>query len=174
MVEEQRAKWKLGPLSHIGIVVKDLDKAIEYYSSVFGLGPFSTDVYELKGFLYRGKPADARVKAAIAYSGRIFIELVQVLEGETAHTEFLREHGEGLQHIAFPVRDLDAALAELAKEGIKPIMHYGFTIEQPVRPDSDKSSDTTNRMFQVREAYLDSGETGGTVIQLMQFREIAS
>jgi len=97
----------LGKMSHVGIVVRDMDKAIEYYGSVFGLGPFTTEVYDLKSFAYRGKTASARVKGAIAYSGPIFIELVQVLEGETVHTEFLREKGEGLQHVAFLVRNLD-------------------------------------------------------------------
>jgi len=170
----QEVGVKLGPLNHIGIVVKDMDKAMEYYGSVFGLGPFTTEVYELKGFLYRGQPADARVRAAIAYSGRVFIELIQVLEGETAHTEFLREKGEGIQHIAFTVDDLDDALAKLAREGIEPIMRYKLPIEVPAMPNAEQSGGATKRRLEVHEAYLESDKIGGTVIQLMQFKKLPS
>ncbi len=112
-------------MSHIGIVVRDLDEAMDYYSSVFGLRPFTTEIYDLKSFIYRGK-------AAIAYSRSVFIELVQVLEGETVHTEFLREKREGLQHEAFLVRNLDEKLNELAKFGIEPVMRLRVPIDTPV------------------------------------------
>ena len=174
MAEQQEPRVKLGPVSHVGIVVKDLDKAVEYYSSVFGLGPFATDVYELKGFSYRGQPADARVRAAIAYSGPVFIELVEVLEGETPHTEFLREKGEGVQHVAFSVEDLDGALAELAKEGIEPIMRYSLTVEAPADPNSDELGGARKQLLVVNEAYLDSDRIGGAVIQLMEVKDLSS
>ena len=57
---------KLGPISHIGIVVEDCEKAAAWWERVFGVGPFSTDVYELDAstdFRFRGKPAKARMKA---------------------------------------------------------------------------------------------------------------
>lgn len=172
MAEQTGSRVKLGTFSHVGIVVKDVDKAMKYYSSVFGLGPFTTSVYELKRFMYRGKPADARVKAAIAYSGRILIELIEVLEGETAHTEFLRERGEGVQHIAFTIENLDGALVELAKDGIEPIMRYNLTLEMPARPDRERPGGTAKRLLEVKEAYMDSDEIGGTVIQLMEIRRL--
>ena len=131
MEKKESPKMRLGKLSHIGIVVRDLDKAVEYYGSVFGLGPFRTETYELKPFIYRGKTANARVRAAIADSGSVFIELVQVLEGETPHTEFLREKGEGIQHVAFLVRDLDEKLNELAKSGVEPVMRYRLLMDAP-------------------------------------------
>ena len=172
VVGQMGSRVKLGTLSHIGIVVKDMDRAMKYYGSVFGLGPFTTNVYELKGFMYRGQPANARVKAGIAYSGRIFIELIEVLEGETAHTEFLRKKGEGVQHIAFTVENLDEALAELAKDGIQPTMRYNLILERPSRPEAEQPSGATKRRFEVKEAYLDSEGVGGTVIQLMQIRRL--
>jgi len=41
MVKQQEPRVKLPPVSQIGIVVRDMDKAIEYYSSAFGWGPFN-------------------------------------------------------------------------------------------------------------------------------------
>jgi len=172
MEEAVERQWKLGALSHIGIVVRDMDEAIEYYSSIFGMGPFTTQVWELKDFLYRGKPANARVKAGIAYSGRVFVELVQVLEGETAHTEFFGKHGEGMQHVAFTVDDMDKALADLEQKGIKPIMYYSMPIDLPGGSQSAGEGAAGKRRFLLTEAYLDSGKVGGTVIQLMHFKPL--
>ena len=158
----------LGKMSHVGIVVRDMDKAVEYYGSVFGLGPFTTEVYDLKSFAYRGKTASARVKAAIAYSGPVFIELVQVLEGETVHTEFLRERGEGLQHVAFLVRNLDEKLKELAKSGVEPVMRLRIPIDNP----ADQAGTAKKTRLELTEVYLDSDKIGGTMIQLMEFKEV--
>jgi len=168
-VEESRtSKVTLGKLSHVGIVVIDLDKAMEYYASVFGLGPFTTEVYDLKSFVYRGKTASARVKAAIAYSGPVFVELVQVLEGETVHTEFLRDKGEGLQHVAFLVRNLDDKLKELAKSGVEPAMRLRIPIATP----ADQAGMAKKTRLELTEVYLDSDKIGGTMIQLMEFKEV--
>lgn len=160
MAEDQSHEVKLGPLSHIGIVVENMDKAVEYYSSVFGIGPFNTEIYDLNEFIHRGQPVNAKVKAAIANAGPVFIELIEVLEGETPHSEFLREKGEGLQHIAFTVDDIDGTLAKLAKDGIEPLMRYSLTIDGAEK-----------KQYEIHEAYLDSDKIGGTTIQLMEIRK---
>jgi methylmalonyl-CoA/ethylmalonyl-CoA epimerase len=103
--------------------VKDVDKAVEYFEGTFGWGPFKVQEAEAKGVTYRGKTGNCRLKIAFAQSNQLEIELVQVLEGETPHTEFLREHGEGLQHLRCCVDDLDSVLTELAKKGIEPIFY---------------------------------------------------
>ncbi|MBN2099191.1 MAG: VOC family protein [Dehalococcoidia bacterium] len=168
MEEKKPARARLGKLSHVGIVVRDMDKALDYYTGVLGLGPFTTEVYDLQSFVYRGKRASARVKAAISNSGPVFVELVQVLEGETVHTEFLREKGEGLQHVAFLVRNLDEKLKDLAHSGIHPAMRLCIPIDTPAdQPGTSKK----NRM-ELTEVYLDSDKIGGTMIQLMEFREV--
>ena len=172
MQEKLAHKATLGRLSHIGIVVRDMDKAIDYYSSVFGLGPFTTKVYDLASFIYRGRTASARVKAAIAYSGSVFIELVQVLEGETVHTEFLRQKGEGLQHIAFLTRNLDHTLTELAKSGVEPAMVLHIPIEPTTTPGGTEPGAANRPRLELTEVYLDSDHIGGTTIQLMEFKEV--
>ena len=172
MDERHPSKVRLGKLSHIGIVVRDVEKAMEYYGSVFGLGPFTTEVYDLKSFVFRGKTAGAKVKAAIAYSGPVFIELVQVLEGETVHTEFLRERGEGLQHVAFLVRNLDEKLKELAKSGIEPVMHLRIPIDTPAEAAAAQPSPPGQTRLELTEVYLNSDKVGGAMIQLMEFKEV--
>jgi catechol 2,3-dioxygenase-like lactoylglutathione lyase family enzyme len=153
---------KLGPISHIGLVVEDCEKAAAFWTRTFGVGPFDIREYDMSNapyFLVRGKPAKPKFKAAIAFSGEVFIELVEVLEGETIHTEFLRRRGEGLQHLAFSVDDASAILARLKQEGIEPVLDYEIDLEfngQPVH---------------VHEAYLDSDKLlGGTTIQLLEMK----
>jgi len=119
-----RSTIKLPPVEQVGIVVKDMDKAIDYYSSKFGWGPFRVREVVMNGFTYLGKKGNCRLKMAFAQSGSLEIELIQVLEGETPHTEFLREKGKGIQHLGFRVDDLDGMLAALAKDGIEPVFHH--------------------------------------------------
>jgi methylmalonyl-CoA/ethylmalonyl-CoA epimerase len=151
---------QLGPISHVGIVVKDCEKAAAFWERVFGVGPFSTDIYVLDAttkFRFRGEPAEARMKASIAYSGKVFVELVEVLEGESPHTEFLREHGEGLQHVAFSVENIEDVVRKLASEGLESILEYEFETGQ------------AGRRFRVKEVYLNSAEfIGGSTVQLIE------
>ncbi len=81
---------QLPPADQVGIVVKDMDQAIKYYTSVFGWGPFHVFEADMKGVTYRGKTVDCLLKIAMTRSGPIEIELIQVLEGETPHSEFLK------------------------------------------------------------------------------------
>ncbi|MED5262248.1 MAG: VOC family protein [Myxococcota bacterium] len=151
---------QLGPISHIGIVVEDCEKAAAWWQRVFGVGPFSTDTYvldESTHFRFKGEPARARMKASIAYSGKVFVELVEVLEGESPHTDFLRAHGEGLQHLAFSVENIEEVVAKLAPEGLRPILEYQFETTQG------------GRSFRVQEVYLNSAEyIGGSTVQLIE------
>ena len=151
---------QLGPISHVGIAVEDCEKAAAWWERVFGIGPFSTETYvldESTGFRFKGEPARAKMKASIAWSGKVFVELVEVLEGESPHTEFLRQHGEGLQHVAFSVTDIGKVVERLAPEGLEPILEYRFEVDQG------------GRRFLVQEVYLNSAEfIGGSTVQLIE------
>jgi 4-hydroxyphenylpyruvate dioxygenase-like putative hemolysin len=160
----QNSVVKLGPISHVGIVVEDCRKAAAWWERVFGIGPFSIDDYKLDAsthFKFKGEPAEATMKAAIAYTGKVFVELVEVLEGESPHTEFFRDHGEGLQHVAFSVRDIHKVVADLAPEGLKPILEYQFETVQD------------GQRCRIQEVYLNSAEfIGGTTVQLIEITPI--
>ncbi|MCE2391020.1 MAG: VOC family protein [Proteobacteria bacterium] len=171
MSQAIQPKVEVGPFNHIGLVVEDIDKAIEIYTTIFGLGPFTSDTYELKGVLCRGKPLDAVIKGGFVYSGDFMIELVEVVSGETPHAEFFAKKGEGVQHIAFSIDDMEKALAALAEEGIETVLEYKFIANNAPVSDPDPAK---RRPMEVWEAYLDTeGRSGGTVIQLMQLREVS-
>jgi len=102
--------------SHIGLVVKDMDKTIEFLSSLWGLGPWQSFEYAPRQEeLTVGKPF--RQKVAQAKLGSTALELVQQLEGGGPWPEFLETNGEGLHHIAFTISNYDEMVARLQARG---------------------------------------------------------
>ncbi len=113
-------------LVQIGVVVRDIDRSVKYLTEAFGLGPFRLDNYPPEGrdlqLNYRGQAVHFTQRMAFARLGPIELELIQPLEGESALTEFLREHGEGIQHIRFYTADLEPLLTYLSGKGVEPLM----------------------------------------------------
>jgi catechol 2,3-dioxygenase-like lactoylglutathione lyase family enzyme len=134
-------------LIQVGVVVKDLDKAVERLLSL-GIGPFTPMLLPPDAEQwFRGKPLDAKFKISGARLGEIVLELIQPVEGESPHQEFLDSKGEGIQHIAFAVDDLDREVAKLTKQGVSVLL--------------------SANLRDVRVAYLDLG-VGGLIIELIQ------
>ncbi|MFC1919907.1 VOC family protein [Chloroflexota bacterium] len=122
IVDKRPSRVSLPPLDQICIVVEDIDNAVDFYGSVFGLGPFYVTETESREGVVNGKKHRYRLKLAFALSGLIEIELIQVLEGNTIHTDFLKKKGEGIHHLRFTVGDIEGMLEELSKDGIEPVM----------------------------------------------------
>ncbi len=106
--------------SHISVVVRDMDKTIEFLSSIWGLGPWQTIEYApSQKDLTVGKPFRQRV--AQAKLGSTALELIEQLEGGGPWPEFLESKGEGLHHIGFTVSNYDETVAGLQEQGAKMI-----------------------------------------------------
>ena len=114
----------LGVIDQVAYVVRDLDAALPRYIALYG--PFEVADSPLTDCTIRGRSADCRLKLAVNRSGPIEIELIEVLEGETTHSEHLASHGEGLHHLRFRVGALDAKLAELEAAGYETVMYKRF------------------------------------------------
>ena len=118
MTDPIPARYGLGPIDQVSYVVADLERALPRYEALFG--PFRVGEAPMSGCTIRGKQADCTLKVAVSESGPLEVELIQVLEGETTHSEHLRAHGEGLHHVRFRVASLDEKLAELEGNGFEP------------------------------------------------------
>ena len=107
---------------HLGLIVKDMDKAIELYQSL-GISPFEArkpfDRVERKSLDTVSDPGPARIKAKFADIGPIKIEMIQPLSGESLANKFLETDGEGISHLGFTVDDIDSSEAELVNRGFK-------------------------------------------------------
>jgi methylmalonyl-CoA/ethylmalonyl-CoA epimerase len=143
----------LPPVEQIGIVVRDVDQAAEFFTSTFGWGPFQISEVEMKGFSYGDRTGDCRLKMAFARSGVVELELIQVLEGQTPHSDFLRRHGEGMQHLRFRVDDCDGVTAALAKEGVETLWGQKFPgIAAFAYMKTDKTSGLMVELFEMKES----------------------
>jgi methylmalonyl-CoA/ethylmalonyl-CoA epimerase len=94
-------------LDHIGVVVKDLQKA--------------TRVFENLSLAVGERETIEHLKVAVAFfqvNGNR-IELISPLTEHHELTQHMKEHGEGLHHIAFKVRDMNESVETLKKLGIR-------------------------------------------------------
>jgi methylmalonyl-CoA/ethylmalonyl-CoA epimerase len=119
---EQRFRKSYGKLHHVGVVVKDINKAIAYLESL-GIGPFEgpmgqkTFAVSFKGELH-GKPAEWTTTISNVRCGGVELELLEPTEGDQALREALDETGEGLHHIGFVTDNLDEEIANFKKNGV--------------------------------------------------------
>ena len=95
-------------LDHIGIVVRDLQKALEVYESALDL-PLK-EIVEI---------ADQEVRVAFLPLGESNIELVQPISDDTGIARYLEKRGEGIHHICIEVEDIEAALSRLRDHGVQ-------------------------------------------------------
>lgn len=121
MTAELPAQLNLPPADQIGLVVKNLDAAMALYGPLFG--PFTVVDGSVEGANYRGHTADCHLKCAFGRSGELEVELVEWVSGYSPHRESLERGREGLQHIRFPVTDIDGWIARAAEFGYRPIWH---------------------------------------------------
>ena len=113
----------LGDCLQVGVVVKDLDRAMAVLSEALGIGPFRTldwppaDRPDLER-CYHGKPGSFTARMAFAHLGSVELEIIQPLQGDRIWADFLRERGEGIHHLKFNVAELKPFVERLAEHGI--------------------------------------------------------
>lgn len=98
---------KVSHIEHIGIAVRNLEQAVEYYQEVLGLECYAVE--EVK---------DQRVKTAFFKVGQTKIELLESTDPEGPVGKFIEKKGEGVHHIAFAVEGIEDSLAEAAGKGV--------------------------------------------------------
>lgn len=97
-------------VKQIAVVVRDLDAAMRRYFDRFGIGPWQVHVYRDWPVTQRGVVQRLDFRIALAMVGATEWELIEPLDDRSLFAEFLREHGEGVQHIAFGTTDLPGTL----------------------------------------------------------------
>ena len=127
-------------IDHVAIAVADLETAINWYSRGLGLS-----VVERR--TTRGEHTG--MTSAVLKAGRTIVVLIQGTEPDSQVSRFIEHFGPGVQHLAFAVRDLDAALAALAAEGGGP--------ETPIIEDVG-----------IRQAFLRRDPGSGVRIELIE------
>lgn len=95
-------------IDHIGIAVKDMAAAKAFYENVLGLKVTEEEVVE-----------EQKVKVAFIPTGDSEVELLESTTPDGPIARYIEKNGEGIQHIAFRVDNLEERLAQLKAAGIR-------------------------------------------------------
>ncbi|MEJ3657100.1 methylmalonyl-CoA epimerase [Actinomycetes bacterium KLBMP 9759] len=98
-------------VDHVGIAVADLDEAIRWYATTFGLVATHTEINEEQGVREAMLSAPGDSGAAI--------QLLAPLRPDSAIGKFLDRNGPGIQQLAYRVADIEASCAALREQGMR-------------------------------------------------------
>ena len=98
---------KILKVDHIGIAVKSLAESSKFYEL---LGLESTGTEEV---------AEQKVRVAFFPSGDSEIELLESTAPDGPIARYIEKNGEGIQHVALRVDNIEAALIELKEKGVR-------------------------------------------------------
>jgi methylmalonyl-CoA/ethylmalonyl-CoA epimerase len=97
-------------LDHVGIAVKSLDETLKFYTDVLGLDLAETEIVE-----------EQKVKVAFLPIGDTEVELLESTADDGPIAKYIERNGEGVQHLAFQVENIEAAIAEMQEKGMRMI-----------------------------------------------------
>jgi methylmalonyl-CoA/ethylmalonyl-CoA epimerase len=131
---------KIKHIDHIGIAVKSLDQAGRFYTDVLGLAIQGVETV-----------SDQKVQVAFIPITDSEVELLESTEPDGPVAKYIESRGEGIQHIAYRVENIDEALAELKDKGIR-------LIDQEPRKGAGGA----------RIAFIHPKETNGVLVELCE------
>jgi methylmalonyl-CoA/ethylmalonyl-CoA epimerase len=99
---------KVKHIDHIGIAVKSIEQAGKFYTDVLGL-----KIMDIENV------ADQKVNVAFLPITDSEVELLQSTHVDGPVAKFIEAKGEGIQHIAYRVENIEEALAELKAKGVR-------------------------------------------------------
>lgn len=130
---------KIKRIAHLGIAVKDLAEAQTFYTRMLGLTLEHEEMVD-------------KLKTGFVPIGQTNMELVQDTEPEGVISRHIEKRGEGIQHVAFEVENIDEALKELKAKGVK-------LIDEVARPGAHGS----------RVAFIHPKATNGVLTELVEY-----
>jgi methylmalonyl-CoA/ethylmalonyl-CoA epimerase len=97
-------------IDHVGLAVRDLDEAVDFYARTFDVHVVHEEVNEEQGV--------REVMLDVGGSGSC-IQLLAPLRPDSPIGKFLDRSGEGIQQVAYGVDDIDAVSATLRARGVR-------------------------------------------------------
>jgi len=100
----------LQKINHIGIAVQSLDATLPFYRDALGM-------------VFKGEEevAEQKVKVAMLQVGESKIELLEPTSPDSPIAKFMEKNGPGIHHIAYEVKDIEAAIAHMKEQGARMI-----------------------------------------------------
>lgn len=135
-------------IDHVGIAVRDLDEAKEFYARVFGLRVVHEEVNEEQGVreaMLAAGPADGPT------AGGAQIQLLAPLSDDSPIAKFIDRSGPGIQQMAYTVDDVDAESDRLRAAGLR------LLYDQPRRGTANS-----------RINFVHPKDAGGVLVELVE------
>lgn len=130
----------MNKIEHVGIAVKDLEKANETFAKILGKKHYKIEEVEVEG-----------VKTSFFKLGESKIELLEAKNPDSPIAKFIDKRGEGMHHIAIHVDDIEKEMIRLKANGFELIReHY--------------SKGADNKLI----CFLHPKSTNGVLIELCQ------
>jgi methylmalonyl-CoA/ethylmalonyl-CoA epimerase len=148
-LSDQFERGALKKVDHIGIAVKSIDDALNKWEALFGVRAQHIETVE-----------EHFVRVAFVPVGEVLIEFLEPTEpGAGVIGEFLEKHGEGFNHIALRVDDLERSLSKIREEG--------GNLSKPFHKDDRPRKGSRDSLI----AFIDQKDTNDVLIELVQMRD---
>jgi len=131
---------KILKIDHLGVAVKSIDKGKEFWTDILGLAFEGAETVEVQ-----------KVTTAFFPVGESEVELLESTAPDGPIARYIEKRGEGIQHIAFRVENIDEALEELKEKGVQ-------LIDETPRTGAGGA----------RIAFLHPKSTGGVLVELCE------
>ncbi|MGD2096358.1 MAG: methylmalonyl-CoA epimerase [Desulfobacterales bacterium] len=99
---------KVLKIDHLGIAVNSIDAGKNFWTDVLGLPHEGSETV-----------TEQKVTTAFFPVGESEVELLESTAPDGPIARYLEKKGEGIQHVAFRVENIEAALSELKEKGIR-------------------------------------------------------
>jgi methylmalonyl-CoA epimerase len=125
-------------LDHIGIAVRSLEEALEFYVTRLGL---QADAVEEK--------PELGIRLVRVRAANVVLELIEAKDWERTTQRYLDHKGPGVYHVGLQVDDVDAAVTELLEKRTR-------MIDEVPREGDD-----------MRVSFVHPDATGGALVELV-------
>jgi len=99
---------KILKIDHLGIAVNSIDEGKKFWTDILGLHFEGSETVQ-----------EQKVTTAFFPVGESEVELLESTSPDGPVAKYIEKKGEGMQHIAFRVENIEEALKELKAKGIK-------------------------------------------------------
>ena len=131
---------KILKIDHLGVAVNSISEGKRFWTDALGLDFEGTETVE-----------EQKVTTAFFPVGESEVELLESTSPDGPIAKYLEKKGAGIQHIAFRVENLEAALQELREKGVQ-------LIDEKPRHGAGGA----------RIAFLHPKATGGILVELCE------
>jgi methylmalonyl-CoA/ethylmalonyl-CoA epimerase len=101
---------KILKIDHLGIAVNSIEDGKSFWSDILGLSFEGTETV-----------TEQKVTTAFFPVSESEVELLESTAPDGPVAKYIAKRGQGIQHVAFRVEDIESALAELKEKGVRMI-----------------------------------------------------